>query len=115
MQAVYATYPLDHKKEEIRLMTVFPENWDRSITGFFTTASLLGNPVLEYAALSYVWGDPTTNAEINIEDQVFHVSHSLYHVLRGLRWHAYHDGNQPLTIWADAVCVNQTDLKEKDC
>jgi hypothetical protein len=30
-----------------------------------------------------------------------------------LRWHAYHAG-QPLTIWADGICINQADGKEKN-
>jgi hypothetical protein len=113
MQAIYATYPLDDEKEEIRLLTVFPENWDRNMKCSFSIASLTRHPVPAYAALSYVWGDPTATAEVNIEDQVFHVSHNLHHALRRLRWHGYHAGNQPLTMWADAICINQTDPKEK--
>ena len=102
MQAVYAAYPLDYEKEEIRLITIILEDWDCSLTGSFTGVSLL-NPVPAYAALSYAWDDPTTNTVmINIENQVLHVSRSLHYALRRLKWHAYHAG-QPLTIWADGV------------
>lgn len=56
MEGTYVAYPINRKQEEIRLLTILPENLDRGIKGSFTTASLLDNPA--YIALSYAWGDP---------------------------------------------------------
>ena len=61
-----------------------------------------------YIALSYVWGNPEDQVPITIEDQHLLVTSNLDSALRHIR----HVKNEIL-IWADAVCINQTDDEEK--
>ncbi|KAF2691459.1 heterokaryon incompatibility, partial [Lentithecium fluviatile CBS 122367] len=75
--------------------------------------SLRNNPA--YVALSYVWGDATiTPGTVSIDDHALLVTENLHAALRRLRWHAYSKDQAPLLIWADALCINQTDQKEKE-
>lgn len=63
----------------------------------------------EYIALSYAWGDPTDTAEIEIGGRSFRVTTSLVGALRRIRrW------KRPRHFWADAICINQSSLDEKN-
>ncbi|KAF2240440.1 hypothetical protein BU26DRAFT_512304 [Trematosphaeria pertusa] len=53
-------------------------------------------------------------ATVNVGDHEVPVLETHYAALRRLRWHAYSKGQQPLPIWADALCINQADLSEKE-
>ena len=61
-----------------------------------------------YEALSYVWGDssPPALVEVNGRDDV--VGQNLYAALQQL----YRDGTKTW-IWIDALCINQADNEEK--
>jgi hypothetical protein len=61
-----------------------------------------------YNALSYVWGKPTDTAIIRCDDALVAIRRSLYTALCNI-WAV-----MPTTrIWADAICINQSDLDEK--
>ena len=69
--------------------------------------------VLRYDAVSWAWGDPSRNAEIEIMDDkgdrwTFGVSQKLEEALQAVR-----SENSVRTIWIDAVCINQNDSEEK--
>ena len=70
----------------------------------------LNDPSLEYEALSYVWGSSVTSSYII--HQTTHtpipVTKNLYDALKGLR-----QVEQDRVIWADALCINQKDDKDK--
>ncbi|OBR05707.1 heterokaryon incompatibility protein [Colletotrichum higginsianum IMI 349063] len=61
-----------------------------------------------FAALSYVWGDPSQREYIYISGQEVSVTKSLFDALRHFRL-----PDQELLIWADALCINQDDLEER--
>lgn len=73
--------------------------------------SFENDPVQNYIALSYVWGNPTTSREVLIEGGTCHtkVTASLGTALRNLR----HD-TQSYLLWADALCINQEDVEERN-
>ncbi|KAI2624971.1 heterokaryon incompatibility protein-domain-containing protein, partial [Hypoxylon sp. NC1633] len=59
-------------------------------------------------ALSYVWGSTQDLKCIWIEGRRFAVTTNLYHILTALR----HE-HTTQTIWIDAICINQSNNKEK--
>jgi hypothetical protein len=64
----------------------------------------------EYFSLSYVWGDQRRELmeEILIDDIQFQVGPNLATAL------AYLEGRIDHPIWIDAICINQSDNKEKN-
>jgi hypothetical protein len=61
----------------------------------------------DYEALSYVWGEDTGRKTILLNKEYFQISKNLDAALRQLR------SDQPLTLWIDAICINQKDDEEK--
>ncbi|TGO66989.1 hypothetical protein BOTNAR_0050g00230 [Botryotinia narcissicola] len=61
-----------------------------------------------YTALSYVWGDPTARTIVFINGRPFSVTANLADALIHLR-----DENRPLRLWADAICIDQSNLGER--
>jgi hypothetical protein len=62
-----------------------------------------------YEALSYVWGKPIFSESIRLNDQEFLITPSLKYALSCLRLKA-----QPRVLWVDAVCINQSDVSERN-
>lgn len=67
------------------------------------------NETPQFAALSYAWGTSPADHSISCNGETFWVSRNLCNALRHIRWP---DG--PRIIWADAICINQSDLAEKN-
>lgn len=63
---------------------------------------------ISYEALSYVWGRPGLNEYLKTSSGIIVLTQSLAAALRHLR---RVDG--PRNIWADGICINQRDHKEK--
>ncbi|KAF5649817.1 Het6 heterokaryon incompatibility protein [Fusarium tjaetaba] len=67
-----------------------------------------------YEALSYTWAKPDDSSNRKIEiisnggSQTMSISGSLYIALRELR-----RSNASRVLWADAICINQEDVKER--
>ncbi|UPL02155.1 hypothetical protein LCI18_013089 [Fusarium solani-melongenae] len=61
-----------------------------------------------YEALSYVWGSEIKPRSLSIDSCDLPVGENLYAALSNLR-----DCSIERTVWADAVCINQRDPKEK--
>ena len=75
-----------------------------------TTLSTVENDLLDhYTALSYVWGDPSRRVSINVEGKTLSITASLDTALRHLR-----DPSRTRRIWADAICINQNDIEERN-
>jgi hypothetical protein len=62
-----------------------------------------------YEALSYVWGSPEKLWPISIEGDDLTVTANLHVALSHLR-----DRFVERLLWVDAICINQTDLKERE-
>ncbi|KAK7183724.1 hypothetical protein DPSP01_004358 [Paraphaeosphaeria sporulosa] len=113
MDKLYTAYPLDHKKEHIRLINIDLGPWEAELTSTFSVVSLRDSP--DFVALSYVWGDNSLSdhSTVNIEGCPVPVTPNLYAALRRLRWHAHEVGQGNLIVWADALCISQNDRIEK--
>ncbi|KAF5565494.1 heterokaryon incompatibility (het-6OR allele) [Fusarium phyllophilum] len=91
----------------IRLLHLLPAtNIDDAIETRLEVVALEQNPV--YEALSYCWGDNTHLQEIKCNDQKFQVTENLFSALQHLR-----NEDTERTLWIDAICINQKDLKER--
>jgi hypothetical protein len=61
-----------------------------------------------FKAISYVWGDAQHKRGITVDGQSFFVTQNLFRGLQRIR-----DPATKLTIWVDALCINQTDSDER--
>jgi len=62
----------------------------------------------QYSALSYVWGDPSNTGSIYVDGTLVTITATLDAALRDLR-----DASRVLRIWADALCIDQSNLEER--
>jgi hypothetical protein len=69
-------------------------------------ASLESAP--EYDAISYAWNDEQPTVPIACNNHILLITNSLHNALRTMR-----DVQRPRPLWADAICINQTDDTEK--
>lgn len=92
---------------DIRLLLLLPGVFNEEIECLIRHASL-DEKDLHYETISYVWGDPSFRIPIKVDGQVVEVTKNLGDALRHLRL-----PDKPLTLWADAICINQKDLTEK--
>ena len=65
----------------------------------------------DYAALSYVWGDPTHTSAIILNDKVITIGANLEIALRALS--SRPDFRDRYKLWVDAICINQRDYNER--
>lgn len=91
----------------IRLIALAPDEDGLQCDIF--TANLEEEP--HYEALSYVWGDATKPHSLVIgTGERLPITKSLNDALRSLRSLQ----SSPIYIWADAVCINQIDIEERN-
>ncbi|KAI0865855.1 heterokaryon incompatibility protein-domain-containing protein [Xylaria cubensis] len=71
--------------------------------------STLGKSDIDnYEALSYVWGDPSKQKTISVDDKPFQATENLELALRNLRYRDKHR-----VLWIDSLCINQSDVTER--
>ncbi|KAF4950097.1 hypothetical protein FGADI_8436 [Fusarium gaditjirri] len=91
----------------IRLLHLLPAaDVNSVIESRLEAVSLEQKPV--YEALSYCWGDNTQLQEIKCNNRGFQVTENLFSALQHLR-----NEHAERTLWIDAICINQKDLKER--
>jgi Heterokaryon incompatibility protein (HET) len=100
--------PIDTLSDGIRLLILEPAgNLTDPITCRLQHVTFVKKP--KYEALSYTWGDETVRHSISIEGRDFDVGTNLFDALRYLR-----HNSEERTLWIDAICINQTDIPEKN-
>ncbi|KAF2109649.1 heterokaryon incompatibility protein-domain-containing protein [Lophiotrema nucula] len=101
---------LNPEKEEIRLATILPGTGRDPLRCTLQVSSFSQKrDALNYQALSYTWGDPHATNEILLNGGPFPVTSNLYAALHRLRC-----PNTSRTIWIDAICINQSDVEERN-
>lgn len=95
---------------EIRLLRILPDSDPNSLKCELSVHSLDAPETIPYSALSYVWGQPDPNGEciIILNGHKRPVTPNL---LQGLQ--SFHALGHVGYLWADAICIQQSDLKEK--
>ena len=92
-----------------RVFTLQPGVWDSPICLSLEEIDLDDKPHLEYEAISYTWGPPGEQRLIRIEGhEDVHIRANLWNFIRRLR-----SEREPRTLWADAICISQSDPVEK--
>jgi len=100
------------RPDNIRLLRLLPrEQNSTQIRGELFEYSPRGKTkgTCLYEALSYVWGDENSSQSIIIDNHRLGITPNLQLALLHLR-----DDDFPRIIWVDAVCINQTNTKEKE-
>ncbi|RFN45353.1 heterokaryon incompatibility protein 6, or allele [Fusarium flagelliforme] len=104
---------LDPTRQEIRLLTLHPATEESDqICCSLSHAALNpadGSAPPVYEALSYVWGEPVFSEPILLNEQKFLITPSLKYALSYLRYRT-----KPRVLWVDAVCINQSDMEERN-
>jgi hypothetical protein len=92
---------------DIRVLSLLPGLFDDPLECQLAVAPIEQQPM--YDALSYMWGNPSDTRLITVEnDQAFPVTVSLENALRHIRLQT-----RIRNLWIDAVCINQSDIKER--
>ncbi|CAG9998511.1 unnamed protein product [Clonostachys byssicola] len=105
MAITYTT--LNSDVSEIRLLRIEPGEQGDSLICSVSVVSLDNKP--KYEALSYVWGDASLTVDITVDGNLHPVTRNLNSALQSLR-----SPLSPRVIWADAICINQVDILEKN-
>ncbi|KAK0119428.1 hypothetical protein ONS95_010880 [Cadophora gregata] len=97
---------------EIRLVQLLPGPDNVPIE-----LQILPNVLLEnmpkYAAVSYVWGDPDSTRSVRINGSLVEVTSNLTDFLWCQR-KKLQDSSSSVTLWIDAICINQNDVPERN-
>ena len=105
---------LDRTRKEIRLLEIV--SVDPDVTLKLHVASLVNEPV--FSALSYVWGYPPVWVDIRADGAAISVTQNFVDAVRDVhRFWTSKGLDRPLEsrrLWADAVCINQEDVTEKN-
>ena len=123
----YKYTPLDSQSQQIRLMSLASGMFDDNIYVSLRTVALTQDNPPEYEALSYTWGSTENRPDVSVVPDIgtdgiwkplaalnmelsgrLAVTQNLAQALRYLRQPA-----QPRTLWIDAICINQEDVKER--
>ncbi|KIJ59472.1 hypothetical protein HYDPIDRAFT_43975 [Hydnomerulius pinastri MD-312] len=93
-----------------RLLTIHPPSQsDPSLISCELSTHIISSAP-PYAALSYTWGSYRNPIPIQLGHHLFPVRQNLHQALTHIRLNA---GGSPVTLWADAICINQDDLDER--
>ncbi|KAK3316604.1 heterokaryon incompatibility protein-domain-containing protein [Apodospora peruviana] len=65
----------------------------------------------KFIALSYCWGNSAAELPLFLNGDVFLVTESLWNALLSLR---PKPGAEPIPLWADAICINQQNVPERN-
>jgi len=101
--------PIDHMQNQIRVLKIQPGRWNDAISCSIKVVSLNRFFKPRYNTLSYTWGRSGDKRSISVNGQTIYISANLFTALRALRRRFF-----TVTIWADALCIDQGNNDEKN-
>lgn len=107
LDPIYGPLPLRPHLRETRLVLLQKGDWNDAINCKLEVVALGTRP--EFEALSYVWGRPSDVRPILLNGQLVKVGANLELGLRRLR-----STTETRALWADAICVNQRNVQERN-
>lgn len=99
--------PLCGGPSSIRLIEVIPGTRQEDVACRLYETSL-DECASSYGALSYVWGNNKEKTPIQVNDKTLEIGVNLRTALLNLR-----EPDSPITLWVDAICINQGDSAEE--
>ncbi len=90
----------------IRYMVLRPDARGSLLICSLHTAHI--DQVPPFEAISYVWGSTVKPSTIVCEGKILHITRNLWLALQTVR-----STDQPRTLWADSICINQENTTEK--
>ncbi|KAF1981028.1 hypothetical protein K402DRAFT_307372, partial [Aulographum hederae CBS 113979] len=116
-------FPLDSDRQEIRLLEIQSGQLDDPLVCSLVYASISDPDNVPYSTLSYCWGIRKEVATMALSIAMrspllqgptqllqIQVQANLHNALRYLR----HERGGPRVVWADAVCINQQGIEERN-
>ncbi|KAK4452528.1 heterokaryon incompatibility protein-domain-containing protein [Podospora aff. communis PSN243] len=94
--------------QTIRLLDLHPGTPSSPLSCTLREISLLSSPRPQYNAISYCWGGQTPSLAITCNSASLLITANLHDALCRFR-----SEDEVVSLWADAVCINQADLDEK--
>ncbi|EWZ99831.1 hypothetical protein FOWG_00219 [Fusarium oxysporum f. sp. lycopersici MN25] len=109
-QYTYTYMPLSNSSgsSEIRLIKLHPGSGDDPLRADILHASLDSDVVGRYEAVSYAWEDGHTTNKLETPRGILLITPSLLHAL-----HRFRLKEESRILWADAVCIDQSDNAEQ--
>lgn len=108
--AEYEYSPLD--EGHIRVLHLNPALTDEPLSGSLTHEPLKeSGKSARYHAISYYWGPPVLDHSITLDGRRHYITATLYSALQGLRNVFF---GEIVLLWADAICIDQNNTKEKN-
>jgi hypothetical protein len=104
---LYQECSIDHGQPEVRLLTVRPGSLTDPLECDLSCVSLHAQP--RFKALSYTWGGVDFKRTIVVNGHKVCITPNLYAALEHLR-----DLFSTAVLWVDAVCINQSDVRERN-
>jgi len=101
--------PFEHPNQ-LRCLHLESGDFDDPIHAYLEIISL--TKPCKYEALSYVWGIPKAISPMIVDGTELSITENLDTALRHLRPKPG-SGQSSRTLWVDAVCINQSDNKER--
>ncbi|KAH7417868.1 heterokaryon incompatibility protein-domain-containing protein [Cadophora sp. MPI-SDFR-AT-0126] len=90
----------------LHLQPYLPADSDQRLKCELRAVHLSSNPT--YSAVSYTWGKPDLIEDLWVGDALIRITRNLHELLAKFR-----RADKELVLWIDAVCINQSDKKEK--
>ncbi|KAI1735701.1 heterokaryon incompatibility protein-domain-containing protein [Xylaria scruposa] len=103
--------PLEHLQHILRLIKILPSNTDEEQVSCLMETFELSEDI-QYAALSYVWGDPNITEDVLVNGFTLSVTTNLASALRNFRQYGFPENEESEKLeylWVDAICINQSD------
>ncbi|KAL8662136.1 MAG: hypothetical protein Q9202_004959 [Teloschistes flavicans] len=102
--------PLPPAGQWIRVLTLYPPAQIDDVPALVCSLQVVPLDEACYEAISYAWGDPKETRQILCDDSLIDITVSLYGALERLQPSG---DKEPRKLWADAICINQSDLAER--
>lgn len=100
--------PLNANRREVRILELEPGDFEDNLT-ITLRVKTLDQELPEYHALSYAWGKEVSPQLAVVNHKSMVIGLNLDGALRHLRCGL----DKPKSMWVDAICIDQLDLKER--